>query len=225
MVVHIRARFLTSCSLWVRPFPPSRQYQASKYFQSQARDAVLVLHWFEDDDGTAVVVSRSVEHPDAPPNPSYSRGIVYPSGFIITPCTVRNSQCRRMTCACVLIARLLACHCTGDGPQGIDGDMDLPYRHGRPGLDALERGAGEPSGRDREPARDGAPMMPPSLLFFVDCLAFPCPIYVPSALSHDAAARPLYNQHSHHHHLDRHSPKVTEPSPLTAAKAHRSSTK
>lgn len=61
-------------------------YQARFCITKVARDfCSLQYHHFDENDGTCLIIIRSIEHPLCPPNKKYKRTKVEPSGFVVKP--------------------------------------------------------------------------------------------------------------------------------------------
>jgi len=48
-------------------------------------DVVIICHWYRKRDGSFVVMGRSVQHPEFPPQSTCLRAEVYSSGYVISP--------------------------------------------------------------------------------------------------------------------------------------------
>ncbi len=53
---------------------------------TRPRDFVIKTTWEEFADGSVVIATRSVTHPDCPESPTYTRGKMFMCGYVIVPC-------------------------------------------------------------------------------------------------------------------------------------------
>jgi len=70
------------------------KFAAQVCLLKQKRDFVIIYHWFEQRDGSIVLVGHSVDHLDAPLVSGYIRGQVFASGYIITPKSSNRLVCK-----------------------------------------------------------------------------------------------------------------------------------
>ncbi len=61
------------------------RFRARRLCQSNLRDFCLLMHWRTLEDGTFVIMGRSIDHPSCPPAKGYVRAQMYPSGWILRP--------------------------------------------------------------------------------------------------------------------------------------------
>lgn len=64
-------------------------------WRMKPRDLVFERYWRRDDDGTYVILYRSIKHPKCPPSKKFTRAYVLSGGYVISPLTGKNAEVNR----------------------------------------------------------------------------------------------------------------------------------